>query len=75
MSGPCAGSIQIGRLVSTRAPLGVYLSSVRVTVSVFTGGVDVLHDENDLREIQRHRQIVVHTGIVVVVRIATAAFA
>ena len=47
-----------------------------MTASVFTGGVDVLHDENDLREIQRHRQIVVHTGtVVVVVRIATAAFA
>ena len=67
--------LQIGPLVSTRAPLGVYLSSVCVTVSVFTGGVDVLHDENDLREIQRHRKIVVHTGTVVVVRIATAAFA
>jgi hypothetical protein len=45
-----------------------------VTASAFTGGVDVLHDENDLREIQRHRQIV-HTVVVVVVRIATAAFA
>ena len=46
-----------------------------MTACVFTGGVDVLHDENDLREIQRHRKVVVRIGIVVVVRIATAAFA